>query len=185
MEQEIPNLKQTPSFIASLFQKLHDRQHELNLSNETLMQMTRIPRTTFYRIWRENEVDIHMDFYYIEKLCAALEIELTFRPSGEPAKTTEVSETARAEVTANTAELLVERKQEIENQSGEIANLTAQLAAKQSELDSLRAEHLRLALSVAEMLKDAQDQSNEIVRELLRRIDELQTELLRTVRTEK
>lgn len=179
MEYEIPASEHTSSFIAVLFRNLHDRQRELRLSNETLMQITKIPKTTFYRIWKEGAVDIHMDFHYIEKLCAALKIELTFKPSGEPAEAAEVSETARTEVLENTAELLVERKQEIENRDDEIARLSAQLSEKQTELDALREEHMRLALSVAETLKSAQDQSNEIIRGLLSRIEDLQTELLR------
>lgn len=180
MEYDVPYSEHAHSFITDLFQNLHDRQRELRLSNEALMQITKIPKTTFYRIWKEGAVDIHMDFYYIEKLCAALMIELTFRPSGEPAETAEISETARTEVLENTAELLGERKAEIENRDNEIARLNAQLAETQTELDALRGEHMRLALSMAETLKDAQDQANGIIRGLLSRIEELQTELLRS-----
>ena len=183
MEHTFPGTEQT-SFIIPLFRHLHARQRELGLSNETLMKMTAISHTTFYRIWKEGEVDLHMDFYYIEKFCAALQVELKFQAYGtEPMP--EVSRTAQAEVAENTAELLAERRQEIENLDGRIAHLTEELAAKQTELDALRTEHLRLALSVSETLKSAQDQSNEIIRGLLSRIEDLQSEVLHNFRSEK
>lgn len=178
MEKTLPDMEQA-SFITLLFRTLHARQKELGLTNETLMQLTKIPHTTFYRIWHDGDVDVHMDFIYIQKFCAAFEVELTFQLPGAPAKTADSGSQIKEEILENTAELLTQRKQEIENRGSEIASLTEQLAAKQAELDALREEHMRLALSVAETLKSAQDQSNEIIRGLLSRIEDLQTELLR------
>ena len=118
MEQNIPTEAQiaSPSFIQALFDQLHARQRELGFSDKTLMQITDIARTTFYRIWHDRSVDPHMDFFYIEKLCAALQIQLSAQVKGTPAAKVEVSEAAQAEVAANTADLLVKRKETIEEQ---------------------------------------------------------------------
>ena len=155
------------SFVQTLFDQLHARQKELGYSNETLMQLTEIAKTTFYRIWRDRKVDVHMDIYYIEKLCAALLMQLSAQPH-TPAAKIEVSEAAQAEVAANTADLLVKRKEVIEEQAGEIENLSAQLTEKQQIED----EHLRQILEMHSEIRVLHENYS-------RRIEELQHELSR------
>lgn len=155
------------SFVQTLFDQLHARQKELGYTNETLMQLTEIAKSTFYRIWRDRKVDVHMDIYYIEKLCAALLMQLSAQPH-TPAAKIEVSEAAQAEVAANTADLLVKRKEVIEEQAGEIENLSGQLSEKQQT----EGEYLR---KIAELY----DEIRELHRDYNRRIEELQHELNR------
>lgn len=170
MEQTAPITPKTatPSFIQALFDQLHARQRELGLTDKTLMQITDISKSTFYRIWHDRAVDPHMDFYYIEKLCAALQIQLSAQVSGTPAAKVEVSEAVQAEVAANTAELLTKRKEVIDEQAEKIENLSGQLSEKQQT----EGEYLR---KIAELY----DEIRELHRDYNRRIEELQHELNR------
>ena len=156
----------TPSFIQALFDQLHARQRELGLTDKTLMQLTDISKSTFYRIWHDRAVDPHIDFIYIEKLCAALQIQLSAQVSGTPAAKVEISEAVQAEVAANTADLLIKRKEAIDEQAREIENLSGQLTEKQQT----ESEYLQ---KIAEL----HDEIRELHKEYNRRIEELQKEL--------
>lgn len=170
MEQTAPITPNTatPSFIQALFDQLHARQRELGLTDKTLMQITDISKSTFYRIWHDRAVDPHMDFYYIEKLCAALQIQLSAQVSGTPAAKVEVSEAVQAEVAANTAELLTKRKEVIDEQAGKIENLSGQLSEKQQSEN----EYQRKITELYDEIRDLHTEYN-------RRIDELQRTLIR------
>jgi DNA-binding Xre family transcriptional regulator len=156
----------TPSFIQALFDQLHARQRELGLTDKTLMQLTDIAKSTFYRIWHDRAVDPHVDFYYIEKLCAALHIQLSAQVAGTPAEKVEVSEAVQAEVAANTADLLTRRKEVIDEQAGEIKTLSGQLSEKQQSENEYQRK-------IAELY----DEIRALHRDYNRRIEELQKEL--------
>lgn len=158
----------TPSFIQALFDQLHARQRELGLTDKTLMQLTDIAKSTFYRIWHDRAVDPHVDFYYIEKLCAALHIQLSAQVAGTPAEKVEVSEAVQAEVAANTADLLTRRKEVIDEQAGEIKTLSGQLSEKQQSEN----EYQRKITELYDEIRDLHTEYN-------RRIDELQRTLIR------
>lgn len=158
----------TPSFIQALFDQLHARQRELGLTDKTLMQLTDIAKSTFYRIWHDRAVDPHVDFYYIEKLCAALHIQLSAQVAGTPAEKVEVSEAVQAEVAANTADLLTRRKEVIDEQAGEIKTLSGQLSEKQQT----ESEYQRKITELYDEIRDLHTEYN-------RRIDELQRTLIR------
>jgi uncharacterized coiled-coil DUF342 family protein len=83
-----------------------------------------------------------------------------------PAAKIEVSEAAQAEVAANTADLLVKRKEVIEEQAGEIENLSGQLSKKKQT----ESEYLQ---KIAELY----DEIRALHRDYNRRIEELQKEL--------
>ena len=170
MEQTAPITPKTatPSFIQALFDQLHTRQRELGLTDKTLMQLTDIAKSTFYRIWHDRAVDPHMDFYYIEKLCAALQIQLSAQVSGTPAAKVEVSEAVQAEVAANTAELLTKRKEVIDEQTVEIENLSSQL----TEQRQTESEYLN-------KITELHDEIRALHKEYNRRIEELQNQLNR------
>ena len=170
MEQTAPITPNTatPSFIQALFDQLHARQRELGLTDKTLMQITDISKSTFYRIWHDRAVDPHMDFYYIEKLCAALQIQLSAQVAGTPAEKVEVSEAVQAEVAANTAELLTKRKEVIDEQAGEIETLSTQLTEKQQ----IENEYQRKITELYDEIRDLHAEHN-------RRIDDLQRTLIR------
>lgn len=153
------------SFVQILFDQLHARQKELGYTNETLMQVTEIAKSTFYRIWRDRKVDVHMDIYYIEKLCEALQMRLSAQPH-TPAAKIEVSEAAQAEVAANTADLLIKRKEAIEEQAREIENLSGQLTEKQQTEN----EYLN-------KITELHDEIRALHKDYNRRIEELQKEL--------
>lgn len=148
------------SFLQQVLSQLHDRQHELGYTNETLMQLTKIPKTTFYNIWHNRDVT-HMDINHIEKLCAALQVQLSAHSQDSPAGKIEISEAAQAEVAANTADLLVRRKEAIET-------LSAQLAEKQQ----IENEYTRQIISMHDEIRRLHEDYN-------RRIEELQHELIR------
>ena len=170
MEQTAPITPNTatPSFIQALFDQLHARQRELGLTDKTLMQITDISKSTFYRIWHDRAVDPHMDFYYIEKLCAALQIQLSAQVAGTPAEKVEVSEAVQAEVAANTADLLTRRKEVIDEQAGKIENLSTQLTEKQQSEN----EYQRKITELYDEIRDLHAEYN-------RRIDDLQRTLIR------
>jgi DNA-binding Xre family transcriptional regulator len=170
MEQTAPVTPNTatPSFIQALFDQLHARQRELGLTDKTLMQITDISKSTFYRIWHDRAVDPHIDFIYIEKLCAALQIQLSAQVSGTPAAKVEISEAVQAEVAANTAELLTKRKEVIDEQAGEIETLSTQLTEKQQSEN----EYQRKITELYDEIRDLHTEYN-------RRIDELQRTLIR------
>lgn len=170
MEQTAPVTPKTatPSFIQALFDQLHARQRELGLTDKTLMQITDISKSTFYRIWHDRTVDPHIDFIYIEKLCAALQIQLSAQVSGTPAAKVEISEAVQAEVAANTAELLTKRKEVIDEQAGEIETLSTQLTEKQQSEN----EYQRKITELYNEIRDLHTEYN-------RRIDELQRTLIR------
>lgn len=170
MEQTAPVTPKTatPSFIQALFDQLHARQRELGLTDKTLMQITDISKSTFYRIWHDRAVDPHIDFIYIEKLCAALQIQLSAQVSGTPAAKVEISEAVQAEVAANTAELLTKRKEVIDEQAGEIETLSTQLTEKQQSEN----EYQRKITELYNEIRDLHTEYN-------RRIDELQRTLIR------
>lgn len=170
MEQTAPVTPKTatPSFIQALFDQLHARQRELGLTDKTLMQITDISKSTFYRIWHDRAVDPHIDFIYIEKLCAALQIQLSAQVSGTPAAKVEISEAVQAEVAANTAELLTKRKEVIDEQAGEIETLSTQLTEKQQSEN----EYQRKITELYDEIRDLHTEYN-------RRIDELQRTLIR------
>lgn len=170
MEQTAPVTPKTatPSFIQALFDQLHARQRELGLTDKTLMQITDISKSTFYRIWHDRAVDPHIDFIYIEKLCAALQIQLSAQVSGTPAAKVEISEAVQAEVAANTADLLTRRKEVIDEQAGEIENLSTQLTEKQQSEN----EYQRKITELYDEIRDLHTEYN-------RRIDELQRTLIR------
>jgi DNA-binding Xre family transcriptional regulator len=170
MEQTAPITPNTatPSFIQALFDQLHARQRELGLTDKTLMQITDISKSTFYRIWHDRAVDPHIDFIYIEKLCAALQIQLSAQVSGTPAAKVEISEAVQAEVAANTAELLTKRKEVIDEQAGEIETLSTQLTEKQQSEN----EYQRKITELYDEIRDLHTEYN-------RRIDELQRTLIR------
>ncbi len=170
MEQTAPITPKTatPSFIQALFDQLHARQRELGLTDKTLMQITDISKSTFYRIWHDRAVDPHIDFIYIEKLCAALQIQLSAQVSGTPAAKVEISEAVQAEVAANTAELLTKRKEVIDEQAGEIETLSTQLTEKQQSEN----EYQRKITELYNEIRDLHTEYN-------RRIDELQRTLIR------
>lgn len=160
------------SFVQTLFDQLHARQKELGYSNETLMQLTEIAKTTFYRIWRDRKVDVHMDIYYIEKLCAALQVQLSAQPH-TPAAKIEVSEAAQAEVAANTADLLVKRKEVIEEQAGEIENLSSQLTEKQQNENQYLNKITELHDEIRALHNDYNRRIEELQRELNHRQDQM------------
>lgn len=170
MEQTAPVTPKTatPSFIQALFDQLHARQRELGLTDKTIMQITDISKSTFYRIWHDRAVDPHIDFIYIEKLCAALQIQLSAQVSGTPAAKVEISEAVQAEVAANTADLLTRRKEVIDEQAGEIENLSTQLTEKQQSEN----EYQRKITELYDEIRDLHTEYN-------RRIDELQRTLIR------
>lgn len=170
MEQTAPVTPKTatPSFIQALFDQLHARQRELGLTDKTLMQITDISKSTFYRIWHDRAVDPHIDFIYIEKLCAALQIQLSAQVSGTPAAKVEISEAVQAEVAANTADLLTRRKEVIDEQAGKIENLSTQLTEKQQSEN----EYQRKITELYDEIRDLHTEYN-------RRIDELQRTLIR------
>lgn len=170
MEQTAPVTPKTatPSFIQALFDQLHARQRELGLTDKTIMQITDISKSTFYRIWHDRAVDPHIDFIYIEKLCAALQIQLSAQVSGTPAAKVEISEAVQAEVAANTAELLTKRKEVIDEQAGEIETLSTQLTEKQQSEN----EYQRKITELYNEIRDLHTEYN-------RRIDELQRTLIR------
>lgn len=170
MEQTAPITPNTatPSFIQALFDQLHARQRELGLTDKTLMQITDISKSTFYRIWHDRAVDPHIDFIYIEKLCAALQIQLSAQVSGTPAAKVEISEAVQAEVAANTADLLTRRKEVIDEQAGKIENLSTQLTEKQQSEN----EYQRKITELYDEIRDLHTEYN-------RRIDELQRTLIR------
>lgn len=170
MEQTAPVTPKTatPSFIQALFDQLHARQRELGLTDKTIMQITDISKSTFYRIWHDRAVDPHIDFIYIEKLCAALQIQLSAQVSGTPAAKVEISEAVQAEVAANTAELLTKRKEVIDEQAGEIETLSTQLTEKQQSEN----EYQRKITELYDEIRDLHTEYN-------RRIDELQRTLIR------
>ena len=169
MEQTAPVTPKTatPSFIQALFDQLHARQRELGLTDKTIMQITDISKSTFYRIWHDRAVDPHIDFIYIEKLCAALHIQLSAQVSGTPAAKVEISEAVQAEVAANTAELLTKRKEVIDEQAGEIETLSTQLTEKQQREN----EYQRKITELYNEIRDLHTEYN-------RRIDELQRTLI-------
>jgi DNA-binding Xre family transcriptional regulator len=168
MEQTAPITPNTatPSFIQALFDQLHARQRELGLTDKTLMQITDISKSTFYRIWHDRAVDPHIDFIYIEKLCAALQIQLSAQVSGTPAAKVEISEAVQAEVAANTAELLTKRKEVIDEQAGEIETLSTQLTEKQQSENEYQRK-----------ITELYDEIRALHRDYNRRIEELQKEL--------
>jgi hypothetical protein len=157
----------TVSFLQQVLEQLHERQRELGYSNETLMQLTKISKTTFYNIWRDRDVT-HMDMYHIERLCEALKIELSANIQDSPAEKIEISEEVKAEVAANTADLLTTRKEVIEQQGEKIEDLSAQLTEKQQIED----EHLRQILEMHSEIRVLHENYS-------RRIEELQRELSR------
>lgn len=175
MEQTAPISPKTatPSFIQALFDQLHSRQRELGITDKTLMQITDISKSTFYRIWHDRAVDPHMDFYYIEKLCAALQIQLSAQVSGTPAAKVEVSEAVQAEVAANTAELLTKRKEVIDEQAGEIENLSSQLTEKQQNENQYLNKITELHDEIRALHKDYNRRIEELQRELNHRQDQM------------
>ncbi len=175
MEQTTPITPKTatPSFIQALFDQLHTRQRELGLTDKTLMQLTDIAKSTFYRIWHDRAVDPHMDFYYIEKLCAALQIQLSAQVSGTPAAKVEVSEAVQAEVAANTAELLTKRKEVIDEQTVEIENLSSQLTEQRQTENEYQRKITELHDEIRELHKDYNRRIEELQKELIHRQDQM------------
>lgn len=163
----------SPTFIQALFDQLHARQVELGFTDKTLMQLADISKSTFYRIWHDRAVDPHMDFYYIERLCAALQIQLSAQVQGTPAEKIEVSEAALAEVAANTADLLVKRKETIEAQTETIETLSSQLSEKKQIENEYLAKIVSMHDEISRLHEDYNRRIDELQRELNRRQDQM------------
>ena len=163
----VPKMGNTTTFLRQVLDQLHERQKELGYTNETLIQLTGIPKTTFYNIWHERDVT-HMDMYHIERLCEALKIKLSANIQDTPAERIQISDEVKAEVAANTADLLTRRKEVIEKQGEKIEDLSAQLTEKQQ----IENEYTRQIIAMHDEIRQLHEDYN-------RRIEELQKELNR------
>lgn len=162
----------TVSFLQQVLEQLHERQRELGYTNETLMQLTKISKTTFYNIWRDRDVT-HMDMYHIERLCEALKIKLSANIQDSPAEKIEISEEVKVEVAANTADLLTKRKEVIEQQGEKIEDLSAQIAEKQQIENEYTQQIIAMHNEIRQLHEDYNRRIEELQHELNRRQDQL------------
>ena len=170
------------SYSRGILNKMKERQAEKGLANETIMRATGTPKTTFYRIWNSDEEDIRLDMDFVVRCCLFLGLsvdEHLRQPTDTSTANLPIRESSHEDVVGNVAEILNERKNQIEEQEDEIARLKAELAEKNALIYTLQKEHIQQITSLNAELKARHDQMHELSRAHVERVERFQAELTR------
>lgn len=169
-----------------IIQFLHEKQKEKDLSNADLMFITRIPQTSFYRIWNNESARPNSD--HICRLCLALGVSIdefkrdptedsTIKLPALKANSHEEIMTNMVEEYTHQKETIAALNNEIDEKNTKIAALESALAEKNDELLQFQRKSSDRINKLTDALLERHDQMHELNILNNRRVDELEKDL--------
>lgn len=176
-----------PTYARIFMDFCHEVQREKKLTNETIRRAIDIPKTTHRRIWKNDDPQMHMDLDVAVHASIFLDISL------DEVLLSKSAATPPSPVMENVVDMLVERKdtindltaeldglrQKLTASAEEVDRLTAELHSKNEEITRIQSDYIDYIKRMTAELNTCHQQMHEIERYYADRIAELQDELNR------
>lgn len=174
---------------AEILEFLKQKQDELDISNADLMERTKIPQTSFYRIWNGDGTKMNAD--HLCRLCLILGVSIdAFQRDPSATSTVRLPglrEDSHAEIIQGLQEEITRQKEtvqqlteELEAKNAKIGDLKQTLAERTDELLALQQKYSDRVDRLTDSLIERHDQMHELNKSHNARVDKLIEELLRT-----
>ena len=176
---------------AEILQFLQQKQDELDITNADLMERTKIPQTSFYRIWNGDGTKLNAD--HLCRLCLILGVSIdAFQRDPSATSTVRLPglrEDSHAEIIQGLQEEITRQKEtaqqlteELEAKNAKIAELKLTINEKVDELCSLQQKYSDRVDRLTDSLIERHDQMHELNKAHNVRVDRLIEEILKVKR---
>lgn len=173
---------------AEILQFLQQKQDELDITNADLMERTKIPQTSFYRIWNGDGTKLNAD--HLCRLCLILGVSIdAFQRDPSATSTVRLPglrEDSHAEIIQGLQEEITRQKEtaqqlteELEAKNAKIAELKLIINEKVDELCSLQQKYSDRVDRLTDSLIERHDQMHELNKAHNVRVDRLIDEILK------
>ncbi len=173
---------------AEILQFLQQKQDELDITNADLMERTKIPQTSFYRIWNGDGTKMNAD--HLCRLCLILGVSIdAFQRDPSATSTVRLPglrEDSHAEIIQGLQEEITRQKEtvqqladELEAKNAKIAELKLTINEKVDELCSLQQKYSDRVDRLTDSLIERHDQMHELNKAHNVRVDRLIDEILK------
>ena len=173
---------------AEILQFLQQKQDELDITNADLMERTKIPQTSFYRIWNGDGTKLNAD--HLCRLCLILGVSIdAFQRDPSATSTVRLPglrEDSHAEIIQGLQEEITRQKEtvqqladELEAKNAKIAELKLTINEKVDELCSLQQKYSDRVDRLTDSLIERHDQMHELNKAHNVRVDRLIEEILK------
>ena len=170
---------------AEILQFLQQKQDELDITNADLMERTKIPQTSFYRIWNGDGTKMNAD--HLCRLCLILGVSIdAFQRDPSATSTVRLPglrEDSHAEIIQGLQEEITRQKEtvqqltdELEAKNAKIAELKLAINEKVDELCSLQQKYADRVDRLTDSLIERHDQMHALNQCHNNRVDKLITE---------
>lgn len=172
-----------------ILQFLRQKQEEMNISNADLMERSRIPQTSFYRIWSGDGHKMNAD--HLCRLCLILGVSIdAFQRDPSDSSTVRLPglrEDSHAEIVSGLMEEINRQKEnvvkltgELEEKNAKIAELKVIVAEKVNELCLIQQKYVERFDRLTDALMERHDQMHELNIAHNIRVDKLIAEVLKS-----
>jgi DNA-binding Xre family transcriptional regulator len=179
---------------SEILQFLQQKQEEMDITNADLMERTKIPQTSFYRIWNGDGTKVNAD--HLCRLCLILGVSIdAFQRDPSATSTVRLPglrEDSHAEIIQGLQEEITRQKEtvqqlteELEAKNAKIAELKTTINEKVDELCSLQQKYSDRVDKLTDSLIERHDQMHELNKAHNVRVDRLIDEILKVKKEER
>lgn len=165
--------KETPINHSRLFlDKAHAKAKELGLRPTTIYKLGFLEyfnESTFTRLWNNTQSEPRVELEVAIRLSRVLGLNLSDAIGFEIPITSPLVKTADAEISRNTSEVLVQRRERIEELNAENEALRAELKEKDEKLLNIHADYNRRIDALYTELKSCRDKLDAVNRNMIER----------------
>lgn len=173
---------------SEILQFLQQKQEEMDITNADLMERTKIPQTSFYRIWNGDGTKVNAD--HLCRLCLILGVSIdAFQRDPSATSTVRLPglrEDSHAEIIQGLQEEITRQKEtvqqlteELESKNAKITDLKQTLAERTAELLFLQQKYSDRVDKLTDSLIERHDQMHELNKAHNVRVDRLIEEIFR------
>ena len=165
--------KETPINHSRLFlDKAHTKAKELGLRPSTIYKLGFLEyfnESTFTRLWNNTQSEPRVELEVAIRLSRVLGLNLSDAIGFEIPITSPLVKTADAEISRNTSEVLIQRRERIEELNAENEALRAELKEKDEKLLNIHADYNRRIDALYAELKSCRDKLDTVNRNMIER----------------
>ena len=174
--------KETPiNHSRQFLDKAHAKAKELGLRPSTIYKLGFLEyfnESTFTRLWNNTQSEPRVELEVAIRLSRVLGLNLSDAIGFEIPITSPLVKTADAEISRNTSEVLVQRRERIEELNAENEALRAELKEKDEKLLNIHAEYNRRIDALYTELKSCRDKLDEANQKLIDKTEKRSDKIL-------